>query len=184
MVRRRASWMLTAILIATLPLAILARQVEIAEAKSEPSSTFECPAVGAQGVTNILTDWKDADFPLDADDIVTEDKIDELVRRVRNDNPGVSFPSLVDSLTAAYCPIVARQPLRSDAQKRAQLARFDKLLEQRIVAMKSWADDQILARVPLSPSVMHAVRTAAANRGETPTQWMSEVVGKAALEQK
>jgi hypothetical protein len=145
---------------------------------------LECPAVATAGVPNVRTDWKDGDFPLDADDIVTGDKIDAIIQRVRKDQPGVSFPALVNSLTAAYCPIVAKEPDRADDQKRAQLARFDTILEHRIAAAAADKGDQILAEVPLSGSVMRAVSAAAATAGETPALWMAEVVSKAAAAKK
>ena len=144
------------------------------------ASAIECPVMGAGGVAAVLPDWKSGDFPLDADDVTTADKIDAIVQRVRKDQPGISFPSLVNGLTSAYCAIVVQQPNRTDAQKRAQLTRFDKILELRIAAAQSGAQDQILAEVPLSASTMRAVSTAAASAHETPGQWMAEVVGKAA----
>jgi hypothetical protein len=145
---------------------------------------IECPTGGAGDVANVLRDWKNSDFPLDADDVATIEKIDAIVRRVRKDQPGVSFPSLVNSLTAAYCPIVAKQRDRTDAQKRAQLVRFDQILEQRIAAVSALADDQILAQVPLSESVMRGVTAAAATAHETPAQWMADVVAKAVVPPK
>jgi hypothetical protein len=135
-------------------------------------------------VKNILVDWNNVGFPLDADDILTVDKIDKIILRVRNDHPGVAFPSRVNSLTAGYCSIVARQPDRTDAQKRAQLARFDKLLEQQIVAMSSAAGDQIPVSLPLSQMVIQAVTNAAASEQESATKWMSKAIARAALGQK
>jgi hypothetical protein len=144
------------------------------------AAAVECPRAGAGGMPAVATDWKDSDFPLDADDITSVDKIDAILQRVRKDQPGISYPSLVNALTAAYCPIVVRQPNRTDAEKRAQLTHFDTLLQQRIAAAQSAARDQILAEVPLSAKTMNAVTTAAANAHETPAQWMADVVGKAA----
>jgi hypothetical protein len=173
----------TSALVASLRTAVAANQIGIKEAKDESSPAFECPAIGMDGVKNILVDWKDVGFPLDAYDILTVNKIDKIILRVRNDHPGVAFPSLVNSLTAGYCSIVARQPDRTEAQKRAQLARFDKLLEQQIVAMSSATGDQILVSVPLSQIVMQAVTNAAAGEQETATNWMSKAIGRAALGQ-
>jgi hypothetical protein len=144
-------------------------------------AAIECPTTGARDVANVKPDWKDGDFPLDADDIVTGDKIDAIVQRVRRDQPGVSYPALIDSLTAAYCPIVARESGRTDDQKRAQIARFETILERRIAAAAADKGDEILAQVPLSSSVMRAVSAAAAKAGETPDKWMADVVSKAAV---
>jgi len=152
--------------------------VALSSPPTDAAPAVECPVVGAAGVANVLPDWKDGDFPLDADDVTTIEKIDAIIRRVQKDQPGVSFPSLVNSLTAAYCPIVAEQPDRTDAQKRAQLVRFDKILEQRIAAASALSDDQILAQVPLSESVMRAVTAAAVAAHETPARYMADVLAK------
>ena len=198
--RWRAGWALVGVLVLGLPAAadeaanrvvpdkhvsrLSGSVVAVSSPPTNAAPAVECPAVGATGVANVLPDWKDGDFPLDADEVATIEKIDAIVGRVRKDQPGVPFPSLVNSLTAAYCPIVAKQPDRTDAQKRAQLVRFDKILEQRIAAASALADDQILAQVPLSESVMRAVTAAAVTAHETPAQWMADVVAKAVVAPK
>jgi mono/diheme cytochrome c family protein len=152
--------------------------------KSEAAPAFDCPMVGADGIPNMLANSNEASFLVGANDTDMGNKINELLHRIQNDHPGISFASLVNSMIGAYCPVVTNQPGLTYAQKRALLARFNNLLEQRVAAMTAGAGDDILANVPLAPNIMQRITDAAASKHETPAKWMAEVLGKAATGQK
>jgi mono/diheme cytochrome c family protein len=151
---------------------------------SEAARAFDCPAVGSAEVPNVLADPAEARFLVSADDADMGNKIDELLYRIQNNNPGISSTSLFDSLDAAYCPVVANQPGLTEGQKRALLMRFNNQLQQRVTAMSAGAGDEILATVPLPPNVMQLINDAAAAKHETPAQWMGEALGRAATGQQ
>jgi hypothetical protein len=153
-------------------------------AGSEAARAFDCPAVGSAEVPNVLADPAEASFLVSADDADMANKIDELLYRIQSDNPSISSTSLFDSLDAAYCPVVANQPGLTYGQKRALLMRFNNQLQLRIAAMTAGAGDEILASVPLPPSVMQLINDAAAARHETPSQWMGQALTRAATGQQ
>jgi mono/diheme cytochrome c family protein len=153
-------------------------------AGSEAARAFDCPAVGASEIPNVLADPAEANFLVTADDQDMANKIDELIFRIQRDRPGISSTALFDSLDAAYCPVVADQPGMSNSQKRALLARFNNQLDQRIAAMSAGAGYDILANVPLPSNIMQLINDAAAAAHETPAKWMGQVLTKAATGQQ
>jgi len=153
-------------------------------AGSEAARAFDCPAVGSAEIPNVLADPAEASFLVSANDADMGNKIDELLYRIQNNNPGISSTALFDSMDAAYCPVVANQPGLTIGQKRAMLARFNNQLQQRISIMGAGAGDEILATVPLPPNVMQLINDAAAAKHETPAKWMGQALTKAAAGQQ
>jgi hypothetical protein len=108
-------------------------------------------------------------------------KIDELIADIRKSQPGVGDASLTDSMNAAYCPIIAAQTGLSYAQKRARLATFNSELQDRIAAQESLGPDvHVIASVPLTPSVLQQVDSAATAANQPAQQWMADQLAKAA----
>jgi len=153
-------------------------------AGSEAARAFDCPAVGSAEIPNVLVDPAEASFLVSANDADMGNKIDELLYRIQNNNPGISSTALFDSMDAAYCPVVANQPGLTIGQKRVMLARFNNQLQQRISIMTSGAGDEILATVALPPSIMQLINDAAAAKHETPAKWMGQALTRAAAGQQ
>ena len=153
-------------------------------AGSEAARAFDCPAVGSAEIPNVLADPAEAGFLIGANDADMANKIDELLYRIQNSNPGISSTALFDSMDAAYCPVVASQPGLTIGQKRAMLARFNNQLQQRISIMSAGAGDEILATVPLPPNIMQLINDAAAAKHETPAKWMGQALTRAATGQQ
>ena len=119
-------------------------------AGSEAAPAFDCPSVGTDEIPNVMINSKEASTILSGNDTDMANDIDGLLYQIQKQHPGVTFTSLFDSLSAAYCPVVANQSGLTYAQKRALMAEFNKQLEQRVAAMKASAGDNIIAHVPLA----------------------------------
>ena len=99
---------------------------------TEAARAFDCPAVGATSVPGALASLAEVNFIATAPNFDLNNRIDQLIHDLRKERPGISDGDLVDSLNAAYCPRVADNATLSNTQKRAQLARFNQHVLQRV----------------------------------------------------
>jgi mono/diheme cytochrome c family protein len=150
-------------------------------AGSQAARAFDCPLVGSAPVPGALADPAQVAFLANAQGADLSNKIDELIADIRKSQPGVGDASLTDSMNAAYCPIIAAQTGLSYAQKRARLATFNSELQDRIAAQESLGPDvHVIASVPLTPSVLQQVDSAATAANQPAQQWMADQLAKAA----
>jgi hypothetical protein len=149
-------------------------------AGSQASRAFDCPLVGSAPVPGALADPAQVAFLANAQGQDLSNKIDELIASIRQSQPGIDDASLTDSMNAAYCPIIASQTGLSNAQKRARLATFNAELQDRFAQASLPSGVEVLASVPLAPTVLQQIDAAARAAKETAQQWMADVLAKAA----
>lgn len=94
----------------------------------QPASAqaFECPAPQGQQGPGMLKETS-AQVCRTASLLGSGDasnRVPEIVAGLRKRHPGVQDDALVNYLTTAYCPVVARLSGLGDAEKKARLDRF------------------------------------------------------------
>jgi mono/diheme cytochrome c family protein len=149
-------------------------------AGTQAVQAFDCPAVGSAPVPGVLADRAQVAFLANAQGTDMENKIDELVSSIRQNQPGISDAALTDAMNAAYCPLVASQSGLTYAQKRARLAAFNTHLQEQVAQTQLPSGVHVLASVPLTPGVMQQVDAAAASARQPVQQWMADALAKAA----
>ncbi len=143
------------------------------------STGLECPETG-KGAVSVALPPDQARLLSVGGSIDLGNEIEELIVRLKNERPGLSYGDLTDALIAAYCPIVANAPSLSAREKLARIAKFDALVRQRLNSDTLPSGSSILANVPLSLSVYRALRDQADRAGRTPSELMTEILTKAA----
>ena len=53
-----------------------------------------------------------------------------MLSQLRRQQPGISDGALINSMNAAFCPVVANAPGLSGGQKRARLLQLDGIVQQ------------------------------------------------------
>ena len=103
-----------------------------------------------------------------------------LIARVQAEKPGISNDDIIDVLIAAYCPVVARLPQASEAQKWRLMRQFDAVLLREVSASKMPSGSLIIANVPLPPPVFQSLTNQAEAKDQTPAQYMATILTEAA----
>ena len=91
---------------------------------SEDARRLGCAPIGEQTVPGALASEDEVTIASWVDRGGAADAISALVARARADNPDASAGDVARIVTAAYCPVVANQDWRTDADKRARLRDF------------------------------------------------------------
>lgn len=84
---------------------------------------------------------------------------------------------IIDSLIAAYCPVVAGNAALSDAQKATRVVRYASKIARTVYAVDG--ADQIILDVALPPSVVNAIGAKASAAGITPEAFVAGAVAAA-----
>lgn len=106
------------------------------------------------------------------------DRVDQLNAAVTKLKADSADPVLViDSLIAAYCPVVAAQPGLSDAQKSSRVSRFAARIARTVFALDG--ADEIILDVGFPPSVVDAINAKARAAGMTAEAWIQGAVTSA-----
>ncbi len=156
----------------------LRRGNSVGAAGTEAARAFDCPAVGGTEVRDALATPAEANFIASAPDFQLNDRVDQLIHNLRMQRPGISGGDLVDSLNAAYCPYVADNAALSNSQKRAQLARFNEHVLQRVAASAPPVAATVVVNAPVPQNVMQQIELAAKAHHETSQQWIADVLAK------
>jgi len=145
---------------------------------TEAARAFDCPAVGANDVPGTLATSAEANFISSAPDFDLNNRVDKLIHNLRKKRPGISGSDLVDSLNAAYCPYVADNTMLSNTQKRAQLARFNQHVLQRVAASAPPASATVVVNASVPQNELVQIERAAKAHHETSQQWIADVLAK------
>jgi mono/diheme cytochrome c family protein len=113
---------------------------------TEAARAFDCPAVGAAPVPKVLASPSDVEFLASGGDIDMSNKIDGLIKEVRQQQPGISDATLTNLMIASFCPVMANDPALNDSQRRSRLMRFSVALQDQIASEAQPGD--VLKRSP------------------------------------
>lgn len=106
------------------------------------------------------------------------DKVEQLNAAVTQlKSEGANPVLVIDTLIAAYCPVVAAQPGLSDAQKTTRVARFAARITRTVFALDG--ADAIILDVAFPPAVVDAINAKARAAGVTPEAWIQGAVTSA-----
>jgi len=139
---------------------------------------LECPETGAGAVSNLLTELQ-VKLVASGNSVDLSNEIYDLINKLQNEKPNISYSDLTDILIAAYCPVVASLNLTA-AEKWRRMRQFDTILRQQLATNMMPAGPLIIANVPLPPAVYHELRSQAASVGQTPAQLMTAILSRAA----
>jgi hypothetical protein len=156
---------------------ILLSSLFCVEARTEHG--LQCPVVH-EGDVLATTTIADAEILKSDDPADLTMEIYEIINRLRVRQPGLSYPQVVNALISAYCPIVAKLPDLTEAQKLARLMRFAALVQQKAPADSLAQAPIILATVPLSPDVYRRLSAQADSVSQTATKFMAKILTDAA----
>ena len=94
------------------------------------SSAEGCPAVSPPTLAKTIDDPKNGiiDLMKDITNANIMQNIDQIVKRLKSNNPQAKRADIVNSLTIAYCPIAAPDGRLATPQSRRQLNRFSELV--------------------------------------------------------
>ncbi|CAH1669917.1 hypothetical protein [Chelatococcus asaccharovorans] len=81
---------------------------------------------------------------------------------------------VIDSLVAAYCPVVASNTALTDAQKSARVMRFAARVMRTVYSLDN--ADAIILDVPLRPTLVEAARAKAKAAGISVEAWIAGLV--------
>lgn len=156
----------------------LRSEVVTSPAGSEAARAFDCPRVSTTGAANAVAD---PGF-LGIMSSITDDNIDnrtqELFRQLKTSQPGISDTDLVNTMLAAYCPVVAKATGLSNTAKRARLARFSASVETLIAGSGVPAGSKILIQVPVAPELLQQIDRAAATAKQSREAWIEKMLMK------
>lgn len=106
------------------------------------------------------------------------DKVEQLNAAVTQlKSEGANPVLVIDTLIAAYCPVVAAQQGLSDAQKSTRVARFAARITRTVFALDG--ADAIILDVAFPPAVVDAINAKARAAGVTPEAWIQGAITSA-----
>ncbi len=107
-------------------------------------------------------------------------KIDTLIRQIRDQQPGISDATLSNLMIASYCPVIANDPALTNSQRRARLMSFSMSLQDRLAANPLSSAERVLVSVPLRPDVLQEITQTARDQHEPLTEWMAQTLARQA----
>ena len=141
---------------------------------------LECPELGPKAIPDLLAGARQIDRMTSGNEVDLGNEIRGLIARVQAEKPGISNDDIIDVLIAAYCPVVARLPQASEAQKWRLMRQFDAVLLGELTASKMPSESLIIANVPLPPPVFQSLTNQAEAKDQTPAQYMATILTEAA----
>ncbi|MGB8526818.1 MAG: hypothetical protein WCD75_08265, partial [Rhodoplanes sp.] len=136
--------------------------------------------LGPKAIPDLLAGARQIDRMTSGNEVDLGNEIRGLIARVQAEKPGISNDEIIDVLIAAYCPVVARLPQASEAQKWRLMRQFDAVLLREVSASKMPSGSLIIANVPLPPPVFQSLTNKAEAKDQTPAQFMATVLTEAA----
>ena len=143
---------------------------------TEAARAFDCAAVGNAPVPNVLASQSDVAALASGGDFDMTNKVDGLIDRIRQQQPGISDAALTNIMMASFCPVVANDPALNDSQRRSRLMNLSMDIQDYIASAPRPADTRVLATVPLAPDVMQQIGRTAAEHHQTAAEWMAETL--------
>jgi hypothetical protein len=141
---------------------------------------LECPEIGAGAVPNLLADSKQPQLVTSGNSVDLANEIYDAINRLQAERPNISYTDLTNVLIAAYCPLVAKAPQLTAAEKWQRMRQFEAILRQQLAADTMPPGSLIIAHVPLPPAVYRELRSQAATVDQTPAQFMAAILARAA----
>lgn len=140
-------------------------------AGEQAATAFECPAPGdleIKPTTVNLMRYATADE--------LGNRVGIIVAQVKRNHPGIGETELVDSVSAAYCPLLKAETGLSDAERSGRMASFVAKLQSQLTKEELPAGAKVLVKVPFAPETLSQVEAAAAKAKQTRDVWIEKAV--------
>jgi hypothetical protein len=141
---------------------------------------LECPTIDRGAVTALNAANPQIARMTTANDVDLAHEIGGLIATLKEQNPAISSDGIVDTLIAAYCPVVARKPDAPAAEKWRLMQQFARVLMQQVSASAMPKGAMIIANVPVPPAVYQALSGQARSSGQTTSELMAAILSRAA----
>jgi mono/diheme cytochrome c family protein len=151
----------------------------VGAAGTEAARGFDCPEVGSGTIAGAVATPAEADFLAADDGAFVRQRVQELLDRLRQQQPGITDAALTNTLNGAFCPAIANRADLTNSQKRALLARLNAAVQEQI-ASAAPVERRVIATVPLKPAVATALDNAAAAQHLTPQAYIATLLSKSA----
>jgi len=154
----------------------------LAAAGREDSKALQCPDLQVSGQGAGVADPGGAVMTTLAGEAHDQagNAIAEMISTLRKADNSMDRATMMNTMMAAYCPVVAADDGLDAAAKRAKLARFTSIASRRLFGNDVAGERRILLRVPVARDVLDKVDAKARAAKQTRDQWIAETLGKAA----
>ncbi len=149
-------------------------------ARGHAADGILCPIVGPGGIPNLLADAPQLERMTTTNTVDLANEINGLIQRLKDEKKDISNDEITNVLIAAYCPVVAREKNLSATEKWKLMHRFSSVVLQQIAANTMPPGSLIIASIPLPPVVFRDLSTQAEAAGQSPAQFMADILTKAA----
>jgi hypothetical protein len=109
-------------------------------------------------------------------------EIGELIVRLKTERPKITYAGLTNELIAAYCPVLSAETSIGTEEKLDRLRKFEAILRERLSSEILPPGSQVLTNVALEPEVYRTLRDTAQQSGQTPSEFITAILNKAASE--
>jgi hypothetical protein len=159
--------------------ASLRQQSNVPGPGTESAVAFSCPQAGAGGTPDGLPDAASGIYNIlpGADAGTLSDRIGEAISLLRGQ--GLNQDLIIDTLIAAYCPLVAAETGLTPAQKTERVKNFGSQVTAIVYPASQAQVEDMLVTVPLAPDVAQRVNDAAHQARQSREAWLSQTIEKA-----
>ena len=145
----------------------------VGPAGSESARAFDCPRVGAGPVPQVVATPDDVAMLADGDPARIASRLTALIHELRAENPTISSGTLMNTLVASYCPVVANLTGLTQSQKRERMRQFTTTAEREILSLPPTEPPHVVVPVSLSPAALKGLKEKADARHETVDQYLA-----------
>jgi len=144
------------------------------------AEALECPTIDRTAVARLDAADSQIQRMTIGNDVDLAHEISGLVAVVKDQNPAASYDTIVDTLIAAYCGALARNPNISAAKRWQRIRAFDRVLMQEVAANTMPPGSSIIANVPLPPAVYQTLTNQAKASGQKTVDFLAAILTNAA----
>lgn len=125
----------------------------------------QVPAAQSEAVTKLLPDLQS---------FRDQAKLDTAIDKLKNDGDGVV--QVVNSVIAAYCPLVATEQGKTDAQRTRDVQNFGLSVTRQAFSLSS--EEEIILDVALTPDVVEVINAKAKAADMSPQEWVADKISE------
>ncbi|MEO1191294.1 MAG: cytochrome c [Pseudomonadota bacterium] len=140
-----------------------------ADGSARPTAAFECPVPGNLDIKPPTLNLMKHATPAEVGN-----RVGIILAQIRRNHPNIGSAELVDSVAAAYCPILADDTSIDDESRHQFLASFIAKLQSQIAKETLPPGARILVQVPFNPEVLSKIEAAAQAAKESRADWIEK----------
>jgi mono/diheme cytochrome c family protein len=156
--------------------ASLRGQATVSSAATEASMAFGCPRIPTTGGPATLPDASSGvyDILAGANAGTIDNRVNEIIAALRRQNTDPDL--VVDTLYAAYCPVIAADTGLTSAQKKSRLDDFRQQVTRLVFPDAQSPASDILVQVPVKPDVLQKLDQAASGAQLSRDAWIARLI--------